>query len=854
MNAGIRLSLLLLVGLAQAANYASHTPMRPLPANFGRPLPSDASLYFVDPEFGDDTNDSAAKPWKTVGYAVQMLRPGDTLVLKGGIYHEHVKINARGTKEKPLTIRSAPGELAILDGGLPEFFDSPETAWTPVKSGAPNEFVSTQIYPNFGEKDGQTNLLGAFGDSMIPLHGYRFLTDLRSSNEYFLATSGGKTEAEKHIYCGPGLWYNPEAERIHLRLSHTDQTCLESTADNYRGETDARKLPLIVARRGQSTLQLQDASNIILQDLVVRGSRDATLNIVDSSAIQLDGVTACGGAAAMRVESTTGLSCTDCAFRGIAAPWTWRGSLKYRAIEAKIIAASSWQPSARPNSGFQFLRCEFTDCVDGVFIGGVDGVRFQFCFMDNISDDGFYLTTNTALDGTTIDGSATFASNRFSRCLTTFAFGVGHGRQRTISEDGDKQLGGMNQISGNVFDFRRPVHYQQPAEGDPNIVTFGRVLGDHGSPAWEPMAFSNNQFICAVAPWRNYYGAGMAKGMGKGTNRSVSKNVFYHLTGMPGQVLPPEDTDFDYKDNTHWSAEFGEAGQESWKLDEAYEKPNFTINANWREPLQLSFVPSRVGVRGRLDQFGGKHPPLQSTLDFEPEPKPEPRPSRPGGVRVGRIQPPPLASKRAAIVMGYPAFDAPIVEFILEKAGCEVDLFDKVWLPVGEYPNYDIIVITGDSVRAKMEPSGLAEGEHSKVRAFMEDGGRLFLMRGNARQFYPGEKGRTELESITGSLPRGTPYNPGLMPDHPWLEPLKDLKVAEQASAAAEDPLAALDRDPLEKKPESKTEEAEDSAFDPLAWLTAKNLTPLPMPKAENAIASDRGMSILGRVKVGEGS
>lgn len=829
---------LAVAGSAFGEEFASHPPMRPLPQPTNRALPDETRLLFVDPDSGSDKNDgSQAKPWKSVNHAAQQLLAGDTLVLRGGVYHEHVVLAG----SKSITIRSAPGELAVLDGGLPEFLDSPESAWEPFEGGAPDEFMSTKTYPSLGEKDASTNLLGAFADSMIPLHGYRYRTDLRSPNEYFAATAGGKTDVEKHIYCGPGLWYNPETERIHVRLSHTHQTCLESTDDNYAGETDPRKIPLIVARKGQSTLLIEDAANIVLQDLVIRGSREATLNIVESQNILLDGVFAYGGSSAMRLESTRGLRCVNSAFRGIAAPWTWRGSLKYRAIEARIISASSWNPPARGNGDFEFVQCEFTDCVDGVFIGNVEGVRVQGCLLDNLSDDGFFITCRASYDGQTRGGDFSFTENRLSRNLTTFAFGVGHGRQRTINEKGHKQLGVVTKVEGNIFDFRHPVHYQQPAEGDPEIITFGRVLGDHGSPGWEPMKFTGNVFISPAAAWRNYFANGLAQGMGKGTQRRVFGNIFFQFKGAPGQVLPPEEAKFEFGDNIHWSAELGAAGSASWKLEDSYEDPKFEIPRDFRETpdINLEAAEKRVGVHGRLTISGAQAEPNLESPALRPLEEIEPQ----------------LNGKRAALVLGYPAFDAPIVEFILEKAGFKVDVFEKIWLPVDDYQNYQIVVITGDSVRAKMEPSGLSPDEFPKARAWMETGGSLVLMRGNARQFYPRDAGRAEIESLTGSLPRGTPYDPILTPDHPWLEPLAALPEPKSAPAAAEvDPLDALDRDPLAKPEKPKIGEVKEEAFDPLAWINAKNLTSLPMPKANNAIASEKGMSILGRIAVGEGS
>ncbi len=68
------------------------------------------------------------------------------------------------------------------------------------------EFRSTATYPDLGGHDEQTNVLGHFGDSLVPLHGYRFRGNLRSDNPYWNITS--KVADEQHVYCGPGLWYD----------------------------------------------------------------------------------------------------------------------------------------------------------------------------------------------------------------------------------------------------------------------------------------------------------------------------------------------------------------------------------------------------------------------------------------------------------------------------------------------------------------------------------------------------------------------------------------------------------------------------------------------------------------------
>lgn len=86
-------------------------------------------------------------------------------------------------------------------------------------------------------------MLGHFADSMVPLHGYRFLNDLRAPSGYWQVE--GKSEAEIGVYCGPGVIHDPGDHRIRVRLAHTT---LDGWGEkNYAGEQDPRKLPLVVA-------------------------------------------------------------------------------------------------------------------------------------------------------------------------------------------------------------------------------------------------------------------------------------------------------------------------------------------------------------------------------------------------------------------------------------------------------------------------------------------------------------------------------------------------------------------------------------------------------------------------------
>ena len=283
---GLIVVVTLLAPSAGAANLKtkSHPPQRPLPAALHGAL-TRGPAYHVDPARGDDTNDgSAGKPWKTMQHGLGCLKPGDTLYLCGGVYHETVYLTQSCTAESPIVIAAYPGELPVLDGGLREFLESPATSWEPAKNGAPDEYVSTKKYPDAADRrtphqflpasweqmrgleDQRPLALGNFADSLVPLHGYRTVEDLRSTNEF-----QPKDKTAGTLYCGPGLWFNRETGRIHIRLAHHTLAGLGERA--CLGETDPRKVPLVVAVGfGRDVLRINGIKHVRIEGLVLRGA------------------------------------------------------------------------------------------------------------------------------------------------------------------------------------------------------------------------------------------------------------------------------------------------------------------------------------------------------------------------------------------------------------------------------------------------------------------------------------------------------------------------------------------------------------------------------------------------------
>lgn len=846
------------------AAFVSHPPIRPLPTASDRPLAANAARsLFVDPAKGNDAGPGTKEqPWKTLSRAGKDLKPGDVLYLRGGTFYERTTLTIAGTKDAPITIRAFPGEIAILDGGLREFFESPQTAWEPMAGGAPGEFRSTKTYVDPAARADSTNVLGHFGDSMVPLQGYKFLADLRSDNIYWNVKN--KVGQEGNIYCGPGLYHDPESGRIHVRLAHTKMPYLPD-ADNYKGETDPRKVPLVIGGdKSDSTLTFQNCRFVQVQDLVLRGSRAATVSVLASEGIGFNGLTVYSGQSCFRIQETGGLRLWNTACRGISAPWTFRGSLKYRAIEARIVSASGWTPGPVPNRDFEFGYCEFTDSVDGVFVGGVRNVKIHHNFFDNITDDGIFLTSGTGFDGVTPGGNVQITQNLFAHCLTCFAFGVGHGRQRA-TEKGFQTGAGVN-VSRNIFDLRDVIRYHQPQgpDGVQELTSHGRVAGDHGSPAWEPMNFYHNTVLFHTDRITNYL---MSAGTGRGTKRRVFNNIIVESEKLPAAIFPKNDHDFAADANLQWSAgkenasanPFGKFRASKpfadsktqypagWGANDRYADPKFAaystdgkqpvdvtlkpespavdaglpVPADWPDPLRaidkgkpdVGAIPAgaepwHVGVRGRLTASGVEKP---MTARAEP-----------GSMLVATPYSVPVWSgKPAAMVVGYPAPVSELIEYAMRRQGVPVATFDKTWLDTKEYGKYSAVWIVGSLTRAKASPDKFSADDIKRLDAYLKAGGSLVVVV-QGKLVFGSPEAQVYLQGLTGISPvkkGAVPKFEVLAPTHPWVKHI----------------------DPKAKHPWQREKY-------PGEWVLRTGAT-----AGERIVGTPDGMTLLARVPVGKG-
>ena len=93
------------------------------------PALAPAAEHYVSPDGKPDAAGTKASPWDIVSTLTgkQAVRPGDTVWLTGGVYvtptepkikRFGIECRLKGTPDKPIIVRQAPGERATIDGSL----------------------------------------------------------------------------------------------------------------------------------------------------------------------------------------------------------------------------------------------------------------------------------------------------------------------------------------------------------------------------------------------------------------------------------------------------------------------------------------------------------------------------------------------------------------------------------------------------------------------------------------------------------------------------------------------------------------------------------------------------------------
>ncbi len=573
--------LLTVAHLAWADDFRSCPPQRPLPQPSARPM-ADGPARFVDAQHGNDGNEGTKeRPWQTIRQALPRLNPGETLFLRGGSYFETVYCAITGTAEKPITIRSYPGELAVIDGGFAEFQREPASAWEPASDGVPGEYRSTKTYKNIRD------VVGRFGDSNVGLQTYWYRMDLQAENEMWIPNPEKFVEP---MYCGPGIWYEKETGRIHARLAHTKLELPESAHHKviqYRGETDPRKVPLVIAPYDATPLFVDQGMHVRFEDLAIRGGGRVTVNMMFGVDIAFDRCTIYAGNYGISSKSTGPLHMTQCGVFGMIAPWMFRTeNVQYAysgkvyppfiAEAAQVEISGSTKPRAKQvtrhisrmpthavliteggaefetfyhphNHDWEISNCEFTEGHDGVYLSGRD-IQFHHNLVDNMQDDGIYISSPTPY----ITDGLYIYQNLIRQAVDGFG---GHARGGP---------GGKIYLYRNVIDLRAPLQFERPHPDKPG----GEIFPGHAT--WlvhnpdhiihmEDIYMYQNTTLSQVGHSMGSYCSGMVFHFSPDAERRVFNNLCVYIGGAKqypiafGYKRDAGNVAFDA--NLHWNAD-----------------------------------------------------------------------------------------------------------------------------------------------------------------------------------------------------------------------------------------------------------------------------------------------------------
>lgn len=79
-------------------------------------LPATVHVYYVSATGSDSDTGTVDKPFRSIGKALGLGIPGDTIIIRGGTYYEQLNFSKGGIKNKNITLKAYPGERPVLDG------------------------------------------------------------------------------------------------------------------------------------------------------------------------------------------------------------------------------------------------------------------------------------------------------------------------------------------------------------------------------------------------------------------------------------------------------------------------------------------------------------------------------------------------------------------------------------------------------------------------------------------------------------------------------------------------------------------------------------------------------------------
>lgn len=431
---------------------------------------------FVAPT-GDDGNDgSSASPWATLEHALGKARAGTTITLRAGTYRERsVDAILRGQPTAPVVVRAAAGEVVVVDGALPDFDTRPERAWTLHdealgiwRSQRTFERVD-RVFGNLADDEG--------GYALVPYSDY---ASLAATSEDYSPT--------QPFYCGPGVCWNAQDQRIYVRLARSryqEQLDLKTPRS-----VDAQRTRMRIYVRGSALMLRAPTAHVKLHGLVIRGAEYGLELAAGCHHVDVQDCTVEAGRYGVLVRG----GCSDLAFHELRAhghfpPWVPRSDVKEPAgrAPARSLQGAGVQIEGS-NERIRIEKCRFESLFDGIDTTGASSfLTVRNCHFEEIRDDVFEIAAPSF--------QVEFADNVVTRAAAGVSWNGSQAPPRAQA--------GTKWIHHNVIDTSVPMLY---GRSDPTNALPVSWRGNRGDGMATGRAFGLHETggMTGPDPWKIY--------------------------------------------------------------------------------------------------------------------------------------------------------------------------------------------------------------------------------------------------------------------------------------------------------------------------------------------------------------
>jgi hypothetical protein len=370
------------------------------------------STHYVSVRGSDDNPGSLDRPWRTIAHAVSELGPGDTLFIREGTYLERPELSASGTADAPITIQSYPGERAVIDSGPAAFRATGNQDWELVDP-AIGEYRSVREHPS-GQVYAYIDGVPGYMNQRVGLVPYK-------SAEAFRATSDAYVDESTPFYVGPGVLFDPDDRRIHIRLAKTAD--LRAAEARYGAVFDT-DLPdprryAVILSNAPSTLVV-DGAHLVVKDLTVHQAKDTIVLSPDAHHVRFDGITAWTGDHAIQADGDGihHVTVTRSRIYGDDPRWIFWSDMKNPPAPADLLRSTSVNLAGGTHDweiSYSHLRGSGQDLISTNT--DEERVAVHHNRLENCGDDAL------ELEGTRDVGEVRVYENFISNCLVAVAPG-----------------------------------------------------------------------------------------------------------------------------------------------------------------------------------------------------------------------------------------------------------------------------------------------------------------------------------------------------------------------------------------------------------------------------------------------